>query len=107
MRRSRWTPTHARLVVAWVIGFPTLFLMDVHDGFGSLLLLSGLLLIWSGVVIARDPGEAERFSAALYGPRSGASMRWAFASGLIVIGAGFTVGGVLGVLALLGLYEYP
>lgn len=35
------------------------------------------------------------------------AFRWPFVAGLAVVGAGWAFGGVLGVLALLGLYDFP
>ena len=110
MTSARWSPTHVRFVVAWAIGLAAIFLMDVHDGLGSLLLPSGLILIWAGVALARNPREWDLLMASI-GPRRARHLpgwgRWVFAVGLAVIGAGWALGGVLGVLAIFGLYEYP
>lgn len=108
---DRWSPTHVRFVGAWAIGFPTLFLMDVHDGFGSLLLPSGALLIWSGLALARDTSQWERFVRALSSrhptPTLPAFARLGVRVQLRRDRCRFALGGVLGMLALFGLYEYP
>jgi hypothetical protein len=107
--------THVRFVVAWAIGFPTLFLIGLHDGFGALMTLSGLLLMWAGWRLVRDEREWRSFHDATVRGRRFASRtfpdsalaRWSFAVGFLIVGAGWAVGGVLGALALLGRYEYP
>ena len=112
---TRASATHRRFLVAWAIGFPTMFLMGWRDGFGVLLTVSGLLLMWAGWRLARDPDEWRSFRDAAVGGRrlaarslpDSALVRWAFAVGFLAIGAGWTFGGVLGGLAVIGLYEYP
>jgi hypothetical protein len=110
---SRWSPTHLRFVAAWAIGLAGMLLIDVSDGFGVLLLPSGLLLCWTGLALVRDRHEWDRFRLAAARQSRTASLadrafvRGVFAAGFLIIGAGWTLGGALGALALVGEYTFP
>lgn len=108
---ARFSPTHVRFFAAWALGVAAMLLLGVADGFGVLMLPSGLLLVWAGVSLGRDDEEWERYrQVASRQPGVIAIpgfVRWPVAGGLVVIGLGWTLGGVLSVLAIFGLYAFP
>jgi hypothetical protein len=74
---------------------------------------SGLLLIGCAIRALSSDRDCERFAASQWARPGGSAYpagrfgrRW-FTAGMSIIGAGLLVGGVLGVLAIFGLYEFP
>ena len=74
---------------------------------------SGLLLIGGAIRALSSDRDWERFAASQRARPGGSAYpagrigrRW-FTAGMSIIGAGFIVGGVLGVLAIFGLHEFP
>src|SRR3954467_15460814 len=56
-RVSRFSATHLRFYAAWAIGFVSIPWAGVNEAFLMPLALAGALLVWAGVVLARDPEE--------------------------------------------------
>jgi hypothetical protein len=104
----------AQFLLAWLIGFPAVFLAAEADSrFIAACAVSGLLLVIGAVHALSNEREWERFLTSQRSRPGGAAYprgpgaRLAFAVGTAIIGVGFLVGGVLGVLAIFGLYELP
>lgn len=99
-------------MLAWLIGFPALVLAgEVDDRFGALGTISGLLLIGMAVRAVTSDRDWERFVASQrrgrFGhPRGRAARLW-FAGLTFLIGLGWTLAGLLGILAVFGLYDFP
>ena len=104
----------AQFLLAWLIGFPAILLaVEVDPRFGAACVVSGLLLIGGAIRALGSERDWERFVASQrarpggFAYPSGRDARLWFAAGFSIIGAGFVLGGVLGVLAIFGLYDFP
>ena len=99
-------------MLAWFIGLIAIVLGgEVDDRFITLCGVSGLLLIGMAVRGVRSDRDWERFLASQrrgrFGyPESRLARLW-FGLITFIIGLGWTFGGLLGVLAIFGLYEFP
>lgn len=101
-----------QLLIPWLIGFPALILSaEVDDRFAVFFGVSGMLLLASGIRVLTNDRDWSRFLASQrrgrFGYPPGRLPRLAFGAGVLIIGLGWTFGGLLGVLALLGLYDFP
>jgi hypothetical protein len=101
-----------QLLIAWLIGFPAIVLAgNVDERFIALCGVSGLLLIAGAIRALTNDRDWERFLASQrrgrFGYPRGRLPRLWFGLGVSVIGAGFALAGVLGLLAVFGLYELP
>ena len=90
---------------------PSALAGEVDGRFAALFGLSGLLLIGMAIRAATNDKDWESFLAAQrrgrFGYPRGRVPRLWFGIVSFIIGMGWTVGGVLGVLAILGLYDFP
>lgn len=101
----------AQFGIAWLIGFVAIGLgIAIDDAFAVLLAVSGLLLATMAVRGLTNDRDWNRFVTAASGasryPR-GQGARLVFCAITFVIGTGWIVGGVVGLLTALGAGELP
>ena len=104
----------AQFLLAWLVGFPAAVLAAAVDSRSiAAWVVSGLLLIGGAIRALSSERDWERFVASQRARPGGSAFptgpdarRW-FAAAMSIIGAGLVVGGVLGGLAILGLFELP
>jgi hypothetical protein len=108
-------PKATRLfVVAWAIAVVGGVLGENGDGWFALLAPSGLVMMRAGWLLRTDDGAWREFYEAwsrgvrqIASPGAQRFARTTWYGGMLLIGAVFTLGGVLGVLAAFGLYDFP
>ncbi len=104
----------AYFFVAWVFGALAVALATIDDGFMAFAVIAGPLMIAAGIRIFRDPNDPWNrimagmpASGRMWLPGDGLAIRAFGAGAFVLIGTGFFVGGVLGVLAIFGAYDFP
>ena len=101
-----------QFVLAWAIGFPAIVLAgEVDERFAALFGLSGLLLIGMAIRAVTNDNDWQSLLASQrrgrFGYPRGRLPRLWFGIIVFIIGMAWTLGGVLGVLAILRLYDFP